>query len=615
MTKNGVWFEFDLYDKVSSKVLRISESIKGMAGAVQRTGAYIEELGSKAVRFNALADAVGQMRDTMNAAIQPGIDFEQSIADLSAITGIAGADLGVLEKAARKVGVSSGLGATQAAEAFKLLASNIDISMIGGVKGLQMLQEKTITLSQAAGVDLPTAANTMAASINQFKLQANDAGRIINVLAAGAKYGAAEVPDLAESLRSVGPVAGAAGVSIESTVGALEVLSQSAIKGSMAGTELSGIMVRMQSVMGIDIGKVGLPAVLQALKPKLNDVTYLTKVFGLENLKSIQTLIAGADQVGTMTERVTGTNVAMEQAAIRTDTYAKRMERLNAWFDNIKISIFNATGSFAPFLSMGASALQQLSLMAPAIFLLTDAFNWLTVAKNRTMIADKALVVWQKIVNAWNWIVAGSLTVLKFLQPFGWVIAAAALVGAGIALIVKYWDNLKSYFQAIVVFWAKYLNPFGWIYNLINVLFPEAGKAIRDFFGGVGKWIFDWIDKIVGWIKKAFSWIGDLFGSDQKEVNVNGTVNAPDGTSTSSAPGISTGAASGLPVSDIAGQTFDNITSGGKKQTNIEITIQKMIETFNVKPGEGQSWKDIEDKVIETMLRVVNSANRMNTAQ
>ena len=611
MTKEGVFWVFDLYDKVSSKIGKISDSVKGLGATVDKTLLYFEELGSSAVRFNALADVVGRLRNSMNNAIAPGVTFEQSIADLSAITGIAGKDLTELGKAARKVGVSSGMGATQAAEAFKLLASNIDISMIGGVEGLKKLQKETITLAQASGVDLPTAADTMAASINQFKMGAEDAGRVINVLAAGAKYGAAEVPHLAESLKYVGPVAGSAGVSIESTVGALEVLSQSAIKGSQAGTDLSAIMVKMQSTLGINIGKVGLPAALQQLKPMLNDVTFLTKTFGLENLKSIQTLIAGADQVEKMTDRVTDTNVAMEQAAIRTDTYAERMNRLNAWFDNLKISIFNVTGSFMPMLQIGATALQQFSLMIPALKMLRDGYNLLTLASTRQLIADKARLVFTKIQTAWNYVLAASIRVVNLVTKMNPIILIASLVAGAIVLIIKYWDDLKMYFVALVKFWAKYLNPFGWIFQLINVIFPNAGKAIRDFFGNVGKWIFGWIYKIIGWIKKAVGWISNLFTSDTKEVKVQGEMVAPDDVMLQ---GGTPAALPNLTAGNLAGETFDNITSGGKKQTNISIVVEKMVETFNVKPGSGETWNDIENKLQDMLLRVVNSANRMQTA-
>jgi len=365
-------------------------------------------------------------------------------------------------------------------------------------------------------------------------------------------------------------------------------------------------------VLGIDIGKVGLPAALEALKPKLNDVSFLTKTFGLENLKSIQTLIANSDMVGTMTDRVTGSNIAYEQAAIRTDTYAERMKRLSAWFDNLKISVFEVTGSFVPFLQIGANALTQFSLMIPALKAMKDGFSWLLQAKNRQIIADKAILLWQKMQVAWNYILAASISAVNMVMNMNPIIAIVTAVAIGIGLIIAYWDKLKAFFVKLVSFWAKYLNPFGWIYNLINYLFPQAGKAIRDFFGKIGDWIFGWIDKMVGWVKKAVGWIGKAlgFGSGKKELKITKEQNADFNTGgDDSVPGYK-----GNPGKNIISDTQNGITSGGSKQTNVNIQIGKMVETIYVNREKGQTWEDVESKVKEVLLRVINSANRTQAA-
>jgi len=365
-------------------------------------------------------------------------------------------------------------------------------------------------------------------------------------------------------------------------------------------------------VLGIDIGKVGLPAALEALKPKLNDVSFLTKTFGLENLKSIQTLIANSDMVGTMTDRVTGSNIAYEQAAIRTDTYAERMKRLNAWFENIKISVFEVTGSFVPFLQIGANALTQFSLMVPALKAMKDGFGWLLQAENRQIIADKALWLWKKMHVAWNYILAASIRVVKAVMNMNPMMAIVTGVVIGIGLIIAYWDKLKAFFVKLVAFWAKYLNPFGWIYNLINYLFPQAGKAIREFFGKIGDWIFGWIDKIVGWVKKAFDWIKKAlgFGSDDKTIKIDKEQSIDYN---SSYEGVNSGFNRNT-GKDIIAETQNGITSGGSKQTNVNIQIGKMVETIYVNREKGQTWEDVESKVKEVLLRVINSANKTQAA-
>ena len=137
------------------------------------------------------------------------MQFRQSVADLSSITGIAGKDLEDLAERSRAIGRESGLGADTAARAYSLLASQIEISRIG-MKGLNELAEQSVTLAEASGMSLDAAANALAATVNQFGLSADEAGRVTNVLAAGSKYGAAEIEDLSDSFRIAGATAGKA---------------------------------------------------------------------------------------------------------------------------------------------------------------------------------------------------------------------------------------------------------------------------------------------------------------------------------------------------------------------------------------------------------------------
>ncbi|MDB9498572.1 phage tail tape measure protein [Nodularia spumigena] len=291
--------------------------------------------------IGAVTAGITGVASAISGAVNAAADYQDNIAELSAITGFAGAELKYLEERAIQTGIKSGLGANQAATAYKLLASNIDVAAIGGVKALDMLQERTITLAKAAGVDLPMAADTMAATINQFQLPATESARVINTLAAGAKYGAAEIPDLAESLKNTAVAAHNAGVSLEQTVGVIEILSQNAIKGGEAGTGLRNVITALQTKLKIDVGKVGIAQALESLQPKLTDVNFLAKTFGRENLNVAQALIQNAGAIQAMTDKVTGTQVAYEQANIRSSTFNESVKRLKAQFEAIAIRIGN----------------------------------------------------------------------------------------------------------------------------------------------------------------------------------------------------------------------------------------------------------------------------------
>lgn len=348
---------FDVINKATRPLREIDKNFRG----ITRTMSQVQGCMWK---FNQTSELFQRMGQTVSQISQPFRDFEQSMADLSALTGLVGDDLKRLGEVARKTGVDSGLGATGAVEAFKLLASQIQVDDIG-MDGLIKLQKETITLSQAAGMSMADAANAMAGTINQFGLQADEANRVINVLAAGSKYGAAEIPDLALSFKVVGAAANAAGLNIESTAGAIEVLSKNNLKGAEAGTALRNILLKMQTEMGVDFNKTSLSEALTKLKPKYKDAAYMSKLFGMENVAAAQFLVANADKVSDMTTKVTDTRTATEQAAISTDTWNHRLKVQAARFNEWSMRLTETAPGIMNFIQVGSQGLSMLTSLAP----------------------------------------------------------------------------------------------------------------------------------------------------------------------------------------------------------------------------------------------------------
>ena len=463
-----VW-KLSLLDSISGPINQIKNNLGGLGKGIMNVENYLVGLGDRFFRFNQIAASFQNISDQLQNAIAPGGDFEQQIADLQAITGISGQDLEKLAAKARQVGKESGLGASQAVEAFKLLASNIDVANIG-TDGLISLQEETIKLSQSSGVSLTTSANTMAATINQFSLQAEDASRVINVLGAGAKYGASEVEDLAQSLKVSGGVASNAGVSLEESVGALEVLSQNFLKGAEAGTGLRNILLKLQTenIPGVNLRTMGLSKSLEALKPLLNNTTALSKIFGMENINAAQILISNAAAVDEMTNKVTGTRIAYEQAAIRTETYNEKIKRIKASLDDFKITLFENTGNWLAYTDVIAQGLVGFSKMLPA----------LKVVKDLTFFLGK---------NVWNLgkFLFTAIKGINFTAIVSKIAAAAQALWSGVVGVlsgkIKIVTALQKVWNAVVS-----ANP---IVKLIAVVVAlgAALYALRNRFNGVSE--------------------------------------------------------------------------------------------------------------------------------
>lgn len=628
---------------------KITLGTNKIVAASKRASKGLSSIGDSMFKLNQAAEGIGRVSAALEDVVRPGLEFQQSMADLSAITGIAGKDLSELGKVARKTGIESGLGATQATEAFKLLASQISVDKIG-IDGLKLLQKETITLAHASGLGMQDAANAMAGTINQFGLEAKEASRIINVLAAGSKYGAAEIPELAQSFKVVGASASAAGINVEQTAGALEVLSLANLKGAEAGTALRNILLQMQTKMNVDFKVTKMSDALKAMAPHLEDTTMLAKTFGMENIAAAQFLIKNASAVDDMTTKLTGTNVAQEQANIRMNTAAERIKIMQARFADWGISAANATKDYLPLISGLSQGSMLFMNLSPLLLGMSKALGF--VGKNAKRAAlgmwsfakKTALAGWNALkamgkfvlmaVGGLGSLISGlvsatlsqiALNVAMSANPIGLIVLGiAALIAAITALVMnwdkvkvamgKFWTWLKSFFSNLGTFILKY-NPLSLMINVMDKLFPGFKNWISKAIDEILKWFTQLWDKVV----KAFEKVKTFFGFG-KESNIKVDVdNKPKKASTGPAvpiPNLSQGL-NNTPVVDPAGNQeiqdgMSSINNGGSKSTNINITIGKFQDSIKVYANNlDESLEEIEDKIVSRLVQVVNRANQL----
>ena len=490
----SVSFVIELKDKVSAMMKKITGAFNDLQTDVDKTQTKMQQFQSALGKldmpnFNAILQVAERLGSQFASAAETGMSFGQSMADLSSITGIVGEELEGLEANSRRFGKESGLGADAAARAYSLLASQIEISKIG-IDGLNKLEEKSITLAHASGMSLDGAANALAGTINQFGLGADAADRVINVLAAGSKYGAAEIEDLTQSFKVVGAAASAMGLDVESTAGALEILSQANLKGSEAGTALRNIILKLNTELGIDLGETSLGTALEALKPKLSDATYLSKVFGMENIAAAQFLIQNASAVDEMTAQLTGTAVAEEQAAVRTATTAQRMQELRASVDNIKIGFTEMLGSMAPYTALAmenADAIALMGTMMKSAYSGMSTLNQVvvkltgsTILQNvATKAASAATAVWTGVQKVLNLVLTAN--------PIGLVIAA---IGALVAGVIYAYNNFEGFRNICDKVWETVKSVASAVWDFLVSAFEKASAVIKK--------AWEWVKKFFG---------------------------------------------------------------------------------------------------------------------
>lgn len=485
--------EKEINETTSKTTTATNEAGKFGATGVESAQRFASAL--RTIELTSIIQQVQMVTGALGELAEPAMTFEQAMADLSAITGSVGEELEDLTKTARKVGMESGLGAAESARAFAILAGQIDVP----IEQLKELQRQTILLAQAGALPLEDAANAVAGTINQFGYEASEASRVVNVLAAGSRAGGSEVVDLAESFKVTGAAAHSAGVALEETAAALEILAQNNTKGAEAGTAMRNMLIAMQTKLGIDISKTGFAGGLDIIRHKLNTMgseteraTFLAKSFGRENIVAAQYLLENADAVRAMTAEVTGTNSALEQAEIRNETWAHKMEVARAKMDEMLISLGNVTGSILP---MGAIVGEQVGKFAMLTPLIVQAGNAIRGLGLKTIIATG-------IQHGFN--------VALSANPIGAVILAVTALVAAVVYAYKHIDGFK---QEITALWASIKKLWSSLKGDLMPVLEAVGKVIKgvvmlyvkllakqvQILARMWRWVIDAVQSVIDW--------------------------------------------------------------------------------------------------------------------
>lgn len=334
---------------------------------------------------------------SLGAIITTTREYGQALSDLSAITGATGAQLKTLDEAAQDMGRSTEYSASQAVEALKLMAS-AKPELLQTADGLTAATRSALTLAQAAGSTLPDATRTLALSLNQFGAGAQEADRYINVLAAGAKFGASEIVDTAAAIKNGGVAAAQAGVGFETLNAAIQVLAEREIKGGEAGTALRNVILALEKGTDKTLkpSVVGLSGALENLSKKNLSTAQAVKLFGVENINAASVLVDNRSKLDALTQALTGTQTAHEQAAIRVNNLNGDIMGLTSAFEGMIIKV--GQSSTGPL----RSGIQSVT---DGINLLTDNFNAVASVALYTLIpvlSTKLTAGLRESVSAWQ---------------------------------------------------------------------------------------------------------------------------------------------------------------------------------------------------------------------
>lgn len=179
------------------------------------------------------------------AALTAGMNFEEGMSKVQAISGATSEELEQLEDMAKDLGETTRFSATEASEGMSFLA-------MAGFETNEILDSMPglLDLAAAGQLDLGRAADITTNVMSGFNLETEETGRVSDILAESAASANTSVEQMGGAMSYVAPVAEGAGLSIEETAAAIGTLSNAGIQGERAGTALRSMIASLQNPTG-----------------------------------------------------------------------------------------------------------------------------------------------------------------------------------------------------------------------------------------------------------------------------------------------------------------------------------------------------------------------------
>ena len=368
--KNGNFFTniksaINASNNLKSSLGGSTSGMKGLGSQSTSAGNILTSLASKAAVAVGAFVGVRQAVDFGKDVVNTGMQFEQGMANVSAISGATGGELEALSAKAKEMGANTKFSAIEAADAMSYMgmAGWNSSQMIDGIGGI-------MNLAAASGEDLASVSDIVTDSLTAFGLKASDSAQFADVLAVASSKSNTNVSMLGESFKNVAATAGAMGYSMQDTTTALGVMANAGIKGADAGTSLRGVLTRLaKPTKEVDVAKFA--GLTDAEKGQ-----YATMIAGKNALSGFLSLVnSSPDDFASLSDAINNSSgAAQSMADTMNDTVSGKLTLLKSQFEGVKIAIFDALGS-SQFKGVLQSMSDGLGAVTPYVTTLTVAIG------------------------------------------------------------------------------------------------------------------------------------------------------------------------------------------------------------------------------------------------
>lgn len=290
----------DAANRQAEAMARMERRTEALAEGRRRMDRMILRAGGLALSGQAgLRAGQGLLRQGQMLA-QEGLDYG---AEMARVGALARVDRGSeafrqLDEAARAAGRSTMFTAAEAAQAQRFL-------VMAGFNVEQTLAAlpTTLHLAQAGSLDLASAADIASNILSGFRLEADEMGRVGDVLAATFTRSNVDLTMLGDTMRYMGPLSAELGMSLEEASAMAGLLGNAGIQGSQAGTALRALQSRLASLPApaaeamehLGIVTTDAEGNLRPVVEILGDIARATEDLGSAERLSLFTDIAGQE--------------------------------------------------------------------------------------------------------------------------------------------------------------------------------------------------------------------------------------------------------------------------------------------------------------------------------
>jgi TP901 family phage tail tape measure protein len=372
-------------DSMDRGVSEFGKTTEGVSVKTIALGNILADLAIGAAKL--VTDAIiGISKATVQLAVDStklASEFQDSLVVLQLSARDTGLSLEGLSDVALQVGGDTslvGVSATGAAEAMTgLFKAGLDTTEVfGDLNGfmnetaeLGGALRASIDLAAASELDMVQASDLAAVALSTFggnlettEERAKFVNDAMNNFVQAADASVADVGDLAQALKNVGPTAASMGFEIEEVNNGLAILSTRGINGAEAGTQLKSMLLNLTR----PVGKVqetlrdlnvelfdqegnmkDLRTIIGDLQVGMEDLTQEQRNLAIQTLAGsfgqagLNTLLAeGVEGWDAMADATANATTIQEQALARTQTLSGQMEALDGVIETLKIQLGNA---------------------------------------------------------------------------------------------------------------------------------------------------------------------------------------------------------------------------------------------------------------------------------